>query len=232
MRIVIVEDESRAAKRLGKLLRENWNDRIQSLKTCIDLPEAKELIETDPIDLLFLDLDLNGESGFDLLKHAVAESFFTIIVSAHTDKAVTAFEYGVLDFVSKPVIRERLNLALQRCFARKDSNRQPMRFFATKRRGSVTLVPVAEIAYVQGAGIYSELVHIDGTRSLYEKTLDQLEVLLSGDFVRIHRSYIVPIAGIQRLHVLEGTRYLVDLANGTTLPVGRTRISELRSLLV
>ena len=66
------------------------------------------------IDLLLLDLNLHGKSGFLALENAVAGSFQTIIVSAYADQAITAYEYGVLDFVNKPFSRARLEKALNR----------------------------------------------------------------------------------------------------------------------
>ncbi len=71
-----------------------------------------------PIDVLFLDLNLNGKDGFDLLKTSVSGAFHVIIISAHTEQALKAFEYGVLDFVGKPFNKERLARALDRVFER------------------------------------------------------------------------------------------------------------------
>ena len=84
------------------------------------LQQGLGFIKEQSIDLLFLDLNLNREDGYELLEEVAAESFHTIIVSAYKDRAIRAFEYGVLDFVAKPYTEERLSLAIQRIHPRNE----------------------------------------------------------------------------------------------------------------
>ena len=112
MNILIVEDESRIAKRIERMTRDIFGDTLQSLKHINTLHEALPFIENNSLDLVLLDLNLNGDNGFDLLTTAVSKSFHTIVISAYRDQAITAFEYGVLDFVPKPFNRERLGTSL------------------------------------------------------------------------------------------------------------------------
>ena len=94
MRILIVEDEKVAARGLERLLRELLGKKITSLKIQGNITASEYFLMDNPIDLLLLDLNLNGEDGFELLKSALAGSFQTIIVSANTDRALQAFEHG------------------------------------------------------------------------------------------------------------------------------------------
>ena len=114
MNALIVEDERMAARRLERMLRGILGDSVEQI-TCLErVEEAECFLASTTIDVLLLDLNLNGEDGFELLKKATAGPFQTIIVSANTGQALRAFEYGVLDFVPKPVERSRLERALAR----------------------------------------------------------------------------------------------------------------------
>ena len=95
------------------------------------LPEALCFIENNSLDLVLLDLNLNGDNGFDLLTTAVSESFHTIVISAYKDQAITAFEYGILDFVPKPFNRDRLEQAFDRDhYKRKNQKRIQIKLLA------------------------------------------------------------------------------------------------------
>ena len=72
------------------------------------MESAFAYLKDHQIDLLLLDLNLDGGNGFDILKYTVSQSFHTIIISAYTDQAITAFQYGVLDFIPKPFRDEEL----------------------------------------------------------------------------------------------------------------------------
>ena len=231
MRILIVEDEPIIARRIARLTRSILDDADLSIETAAQLDTAHDALLERDIDLLFLDLNLHGADGFDLLKTSVAGSFHIIVISAYTDRAIEAFELGVLDFIGKPFGRERLARALQRLHT--DARAAPpARYLAVRTSGRVTLVDVERVRYLQGAGSYSELVLRDGSTELHDKTLKRLVTLLPNDFVRIHRSYVVRMSAVTHFHTREGSRYAVELHDGTTLPVGRTRVEAVRNRLV
>lgn len=96
----------------------------------------------------------------------------------------------------------------------------------------MVLVGVDRVRRLKAAGSYSELVLADGTTELHDKPLGRLVALLPGDFVQIHRSHVARLSAIDRLRTHEGSRYDVRLDNGTTLPVGRTRVEDLRDRLL
>ncbi len=231
MRILIVEDESRALKRLVRLTRSLLGDAIVSLDTATRLSAATEAIGKNGIDLLLLDLNLNGKDGFETLKDVLAESFQTIVVSAYSDRAVTAFEYGVLDFVPKPVEEERLKRAFDRFLDSDRAGRGAPKYLAVKSARKIELVPVGDVVSFNGANDYTEIRLRDGRTKLYEKTLDSIELLLADNFIRVHRSHIVRLDEIRALHTAIGSRYSVELVDGDVVPVGRTRVADLRRVL-
>lgn len=231
MRILIVEDEARIARRTERMTRLFFGDKLEKLILCDSLPEGQDYIKTHPVDLLLLDLNLNGADGFEILKMAVSESFHTIIISAYKEKAISAFEYGVLDFVAKPFDQERLAQAFLRISANEKEASGGAKFLAVKKRGQISLIDVNELRYVKGAGIYSELHLKNGGTELHDKSLEKLEQLLPNRFIRIHKSYIVGISEASEIMVQEGSRYSLSLKSGEILPIGRTRYKELKEKL-
>lgn len=230
MNVLIIEDEARIARRLLRMTRDYFGDRLQSITHREDLTGGRAFLAEHPVELLLLDLNLNGANGFDVLKDLAAAPFDTIIVSAYRDRAIEAFEYGVLDFVPKPFNRERLDRAFARLTKEADGA-AGLRHLAVRKRDGLHLIPVAEVRYIRGAGDYAELVLSDGATELHSKTLDQLARLLPATYFRIHRSYLVDLHQIQDIRIEPGSKYTAVLGDGTELPVGRTRSKALRDRL-
>jgi len=229
MKILIVEDESRIAKRIERMARDILGNTLQSLTHINTLHEALTFIENNVIDLILLDLNLNGEDGFDLLTTAVSGSFHTIIISAYKDQAIAAFEYGVLDFVPKPFNRDRLEQALNRAMTKEKTWTDKIKLLAIKKRGRIQLIAVENVLYVKGAGAYTELFLADGTKELHDKSLEKLEQLLSYTFERIHKSYLVKMSEIKEIIVKPGSKYMAELKNGEFLPFGRTKYKDIKT---
>lgn len=232
MRIVIVEDEARIARRIERMSRAFFGPELEQLTSCESITQGLHALETTPPDLLLLDLNLNGNDGFGLLESVSAGAFHTIIISAYADKAITAFAHGVLDFVPKPFAEERLNQAFARVAATVKKPDNELKYLAVKKQGNIVLIDIQDLRYIKGAGIYTELHLQNGKKELHDKSLEKLEQLLPGSFERIHKSYIVPLTQAERIIVHEGSSYQLLLKNGELLPIGRSRYKELRSKLL
>ncbi len=232
MKVLIIEDEARIAKRLTRMTKAYFEQQL-TLTVCDTLNKGLAFIEQNPIDVLLLDLNLNGENGFEVLEAMVARPFHTIIVSAYTDKAITAFSYGALDFVPKPFDEARLFQAFGRLNTRSIKMDSPLKYLAVRKAGTIKMIDATSVNYIKGAGIYSELHLHDGSRELHDKSLDALEQLLPQDeFIRIHRSYIVSLKQAEKLVIEAGGKYAVLLKNTALLPVGRSRYKDLRSKMI
>lgn len=229
--LLIVEDEPLVAKRLSRLSSEILGGQISAQYSAPDLAEARSLITSHTIDLILLDLNLVGSDGFDLLKEFTAQAAHTIVVSAETNRALEAFEFGVLDFVPKPFTRDRLAKALGRFWKPEFSHQPATSQIAFEAKGGIDVVAVNEILYFKGADKYSEATLNDGAVRFHTKSLNRLEDILSANFVRSHKSYLVQSAAIKTLRSLEGSRYELDLNDGSSLPIGRTRIDHVRQAL-
>ncbi|MGF7039073.1 LytR/AlgR family response regulator transcription factor [Mucilaginibacter lappiensis] len=232
MNILIIEDEMRIARRLARMVRLYFEQEGASLIICDDLQDGLAYLEKHTVELLLLDLNLNGKDGFTVLEAMVSRSFQTIIVSAYTDKAITAFAYGVLDFVPKPFDEERLFRAFKRLDRASPAvTGYELKYLAVRNNGIIKLVNVSDVHSVKGAGNYSELRLYNGNSWLHDKSLDAIERLLPNDqFVRIHRSYIIRWLEAVKLLIEPGGRYSIELKNGEVLPVARSRYPSLRNI--
>ncbi len=226
MRVLIMEDEARIAARILRMITDLLGGRLVRADVCESVEEGKRYLQTHAIDLLFLDLNLNGHDGFELLRTFSAEAFHTVVISAHRERAIHAFEYGVLDFIPKPFDNERVAAALARVTAKRQENTIPLKFLSVKQKSGVRLIGVDDVLYFRGAGIYTEICLPGGEVLLHNKSLDRLGQLLDGAFERIHKSYLVPVKQFDRLGV-DGRPFLW-LKCGEKLPVGRTRYEGLK----
>ncbi|MBL9201408.1 MAG: response regulator transcription factor [Opitutaceae bacterium] len=232
MRVLVVEDEPVVARRVAQFARRILGERLEWLQVSATFGEAQSTLAGTPIDVLLLDLNLDGSDGMSLLDAHVSRSFHTIIISANADQALAAFERGVIDFVAKPFSEQRLAEALRRVTDPEARSPHAARYLAVRKSGRIELVGVDDVLYVRGADDYSELVLRDGRRELHDKSLERLQGLLPADFERIHRSYLVRLSAAKALRPQEGSGYELELRSGERLPVGRTRYPALRERLL
>jgi two-component system response regulator LytT len=232
LRIVIVEDEPPIAEDIERTVRDILGDRVETVEIFWTLDKAMRRLDGGRIDLCLLDLNLSGRNGFALLQQAVSRPFPTVIVSAHTDQALRAFEFGVLDFVPKPLTRERLEKALDRCFGRRPpESRAAVRTLVVRQGRENVLIPVADVRYFKGARYLVE-AHLDGGRQfLLDKSLDTLERILAPRFLRAHRAYLVAASRIASFAHRGGGTYRLRLKDGGELPLSRAGRDRLRRLL-
>ncbi len=227
MKALIIEDEKSSALRLKKLILKHEKAKNFNLHFAQSLDEAATIISKENFDLIFLDLNLNNGDGFSLLKELVSQTFLTIVVSAYTDRALEAFEIGVLDFIPKPIFEERLNKALDRFFSRSRSSIKAKNLFV-KSGNKVETVLLDGILYFQPADRYSEIILENGSKKLHHLTLDKIIKILPDNFERVHRSYIANMDFVERIYTYSGSQYEIELKNKTKLPLSRTYFRKIK----
>ncbi|MDO8344924.1 MAG: LytTR family DNA-binding domain-containing protein [Cellvibrio sp.] len=230
MKVLIVEDEPLIAKRLVRLIQDYFSTRLSLLEQLDEVDEALQYLQNTPVDLLLLDLNLYGQDGFEILRRTCAEPCHCIIVSAYADKAIQAFEYGVLDFVAKPFTEERLHKALQR-FDQQELIVREMQQLAIKKVGRIQLLAVSEIDYIQADGHYSQVHMKDGSVHLHEKPFERLLSLLPENFQRIHRSFAINTLNILKINIASGGKYSVDTRFSGEIPLARRYYVQLKESL-
>lgn len=220
MRVLIVEDVTLVADRIADLSKKYLNN--CKVKISYTLEDAKYCITEEVYDLLFLDLNLNGQNGFELLELVTSASFQTIVITANREKASTAFDFGVLDFISKPILEERFKTAIDRFLNGNGSYREKLKYLSIKSKGVISLVSIGDISFIKASGNYSEIFTVNKHSFLHDKNLNKLAKILPDDFVKVHRSYIAPKSKISRLIKHGGGKYSLELKSGDMIALSRT----------
>jgi two-component system response regulator LytT len=230
MHVIIVEDEPAILRRLERQVSELMGEKLDKLKCFSNLNDAQDYINHQAIDLLFLDLNLRGENGFNMLSTLTASSFHTVIVSAYAEKAIQAFEYGVLDFIAKPFTKARLEQAINKLSDRHLRQDYGIRYLSVKQTSVTQLIEINQIDFIAASGHYSEIFFNDTTR-LHDKPIQKLLPLLPLNFEHIHRSYIVNMNKVRYLKNEPGSKYSLELSNGKILPISRSHYAKIKDKL-
>ena len=223
LRVIIADDEPPA--RSGLLARLAAFSDISVVGECGDADQIVEAIRRHRPDLIFLDIQMPGASGFDALARvAVEELPLIVFLTAHANYALRAFDVHAVDYLLKPVDDRRLAeaIAQARLMSQARSTSRYAIRFATRRGGEVVFVPATEIDWIEAMGDYAAL-HTPKRTHLLREPLHQLERRLDPhQFARIHRSVIVRLDRIQALKTLPNRDGLLRLVDGTELRVSRT----------
>ena len=236
LRAVIVDDERLARLALRTLLLAG--DRgVVVVGEASGVDEAEALVRREHPQVVFLDIQLRGESGFDLLARN-AGAFHTVFVTAFDAYAVRAFEVHALDYLLKPVDPARLATALARARDPSAARAAPVAaayryddlFFHDDAR-SPRFVRIRDIVFIRAAGNYTEIHLACGPPLLVLRALSTWETqLASAPFVRVHRSLLVNLDFIERIERGEGYTYdLFVRGHASPLPMSRRRAAELKS---
>jgi two-component system, LytTR family, response regulator len=231
MRALIVDDEPLA--RRGVALRLKRFRDVEIVGECADGSTAVEkILELSP-DVVFLDVQMPGMDGFEVLRALPAENLPAVVfLTAYEQHALRAFEVHALDYLLKPVDDERFGAAVQRVRQIMDTGsriqvaERLLRLLEENSARYVSRFPVRigtriqvvltdDIEWIAAAGDYAEL-HGRGSCHLLRETMNSLEQKLDpAQFLRIHRSRIVRVKCVRELRTIDNHEYLVKLSDGT-----------------
>jgi two-component system LytT family response regulator len=246
MRVLVVDDEPLA--RLGICARLKRHEDIAIVGECASNDEAKQCIEIQKPDLLFLDVQMPGGSGVQLLRSLPPDQMpCTIFLTAHAEHAVDAFCVEALDYLLKPIDDGRFVAALNRARRLFLLRRQPesgsplsssgpdkggyLQRFSVRRGREISLVLTSEVDWIEGLGDYAGL-HVGKRVQLIRESLSNLSCRLNPQsFHRIHRSTIVQLDRIRHIKTLRNRDSTIILEDGTSLRASRTYSATLQSLL-
>jgi two-component system, LytTR family, response regulator len=237
-RVLIVDDEPLARERLRTLLQEEPGFEIVG-EAGDGTTGAESILALQP-DLVFLDVQMPGADGFDVIDAVGADKMpFVVFVTAYDRYALRAFDVHALDYLLKPFDRERFRQALTRARQQLDrgngeierrlaaivNDLRPAKArtdrFVVKSGGRIFFVRTGEIDWIEAAGNYVKL-HVGNDSHLIRETMNAVEGKLSPDlFVRIHRCHIVNIEQVRELQPWFNGEYVVFLKNGTRLTLSR-----------
>jgi two-component system LytT family response regulator len=256
IRTLVVDDEPMARERVISLLRQE--DDVEVIGECADGPQAVNVIQQQAPDLVFLDVQMPGASGFDVIQHVGADRMPTVVfVTAYDEYALRAFEVHALDYLLKPFGKDRFQQTLKHAREALDHRRagdlgrrllalvsdikpgqaggpaapDRMDRLVVKSGGRVFFLRTDEIDWIEAAGNYVRL-HLGEDSHLFRETMNHMETRLdTRRFARIHRSRIVNVERIRELQPWFNGEYVVILRNGTRLTLSRNYRERLQEQL-
>jgi two-component system LytT family response regulator len=233
---IIIDDERLARKELSSMLKDFRQ--IEVVGEAEDVPSAIKLINSSNPDVLFLDIQMPGKSGFDLLNKLKVDAHI-IFVTAFDEYAIRAFEVNALDYLLKPITQERLKKAIKRIGETESSKDIILNTLKYDDRLLIAIdshlqfLKINSIITINSAGDYSEIYYANDKKGLTNKSMKEWEQRLPENyFCRIHRSTIINMEFVERLEEWFNYSYRVFL-KGVSEPylISRRYVSKLKEKL-
>mgnify|MGYP000377364825 CR=1 FL=1 len=233
MRYLIIDDEHIAHKIIMEYCEMLPHMKLQ--KNCYNALEAIEYLNTNTVDLIFLDLNMPKLKGFDFLK-TLSSPPKVIVTTAYSEFALEGFELSVLDYLLKPYSLERFLKAVNKVTnvaktpkvitnaVQEESKNTPKRIFLRQNKSYIQL-EVDAIIYIEAARNYTKIVSKEDTIMIREKVSDILESLPDNDFIQVHKSFAIAIKYIKKI---EGNRIHL---NDHIIPIGKLFKANLNIIL-
>ncbi len=244
LRAVIVDDEAPARSLLREYLAAH--SEVEILAECVNGFEAVKVISEQTPDLVFLDVQMPKLDGFEVLE-LLEKPPAVVFVTAYDEYALRAFEVHAVDYVLKPVARERLDEALAQVRARLGGEARPapspaalaaaarppgqfLERLLVRDGAKVHVIPVERVDWIEAQDDYVA-IHAAGRSHLKPQTLAELAAGLDpARFVRIHRSYLLNVERLARLERYAKDSHVAILTDGKQLPVSRAGFARLKEL--
>ncbi len=242
MRVLIVDDEPLARRRLQRLLEKEKD--VESVTSAGNGKEALRIIRKEKPELVFLDIQMPGMNGLELCKSLESSSLHIIFVTAFDEYAVKAFEVHAIDYLLKPFDDERFFKALDHARSKigsdQTSYKEFIRSFLGSQKSDKILIStpyrsyflkLSDVLYIQSCGKYVEVVTTKEKHEMKKPLYEVMEKLNSNQFVRIHRSTIINIDHVKELQPWYKGEYIVILNSGEKLQTGRQFRDQLQTIL-
>ncbi len=229
LKTILVDDEILNLKNLEFILNSNFAE-IEIIGAFQNVEKAKLFIESNSIDLLFLDISMPVENGFDLLNYFPERNFQTVFVTAHEEFAINAIRAGAIDYILKPILIAELRTAIESVkkqfpeSKKLDSNIK----ITLSYEGGKSIVERTEIIYIKGEDNIST-VYLSGKRKItVSKTLKHFEEILGENFIRIHKSFLINLKYASKIIAKE--TFHLELEDGTQLPISRRNYNKVNNV--
>lgn len=222
MRCLIVDDDDIQRTLLEQYV--NELDQLEIVATCEDAVQALKVLQSESVDLVFLDVEMPGMSGLDLLE-SLTDKPNIILVTSHEKYAVSAFDYDVIDYLVKPIEFPRLVKAVNKVMAISntpvDSESLSDDHIFVKDGKELIKLSTSDILYITALGDYITVTIQEGDHTILSTLGNFYDKLPSEKFIRVHRSYIVRVDKINKIadHIIE--------INNQTIPVSKSYRNEL-----
>lgn len=230
IKAILVDDEILNLKNLEIILKKNF-PKIEIIALFQNVADAKVFLESNPIDLLFLDISMPIADGFDLLEHFPDKDFQIVFITAHEEFAIKAIKVGAVDYILKPIILEELEIAINKVsetIANQKRN-DAKNVITLSYEGGKSIIELDQIIYLKGFDNLTTIYLLKNKKITVSKTLKYFEELLGDGFFRIHKSYIANLKFMDK--IVSKEHYLLELNEGTQLPISRRNYKNLNDYL-
>jgi DNA-binding LytR/AlgR family response regulator len=202
IKCIIVEDETLAQNVIQAHLQKIPGFELVGI--CSNALEAKELLDKEKVDLIFLDIQLPGMTGLNFLR-TLKNPPLVILTTAYTEYAIESYEFNVADYLLKPISFERFSKSINKIIdagllpGKTKTNASPDHIYI-KSNGKFLKVNFSEIIYIEGMKDYLKICTTD-EKIITLQTMSEMEKILPVDqFIRVHKSYIVSISRIKSIY--------------------------------
>jgi len=238
MKAILVDDEPDGIRTLQKLLQRHCPD-VKIEATCANAAIAKQQIETIKPDVVFLDIQMPGQTGLEMIAELTIKNFEIIFVTAHNEYILQALQYSAADYLLKPVDEDRLIEAVQRAEKRlkegkkeeltetllhnlsNKGNPTEMRLCLPTLKGFIIL-KLDEIIYCEAERSYT-IFHLEANKSVIvsKPLLDYENLLSDAGFLRIHKSFLINLRHVKEYQRGEGGTVIMN--NNSEIEVSRRK---------
>ncbi len=236
IKTVLIDDERFCLDVLESLLSAHYPD-VQLIGAFTDPLEAIPFVRLHAPDLVFLDINMPGMNGFDVLDRLMPFTCKVIFTTAFDNYAIKALRYGAIDYIMKPIAAQDLAGPMARVKEDKkkaDASRMYQDRYANRKISIVNsdgmlIQPVRDVLYCEADNSYTVFHLTQGRKVVAARTLKEFEpVLLPCGFFRIHNSYLINMEHVQLYSKSDGGQIRI---NDTFIPISRTRKDEFLSAL-
>ena len=228
----LIIDDNKIARTTIKQLAGKVRD-LTIVAECHDAIDAYNLLQSQPVDLLLLDIEMPGMSGLDLTRNLANRRPLIIFITSNREYAVDAFNLSVVDYIIKPVTTSRFIQAIDKAREVLDSDREEVKlkedeFIFIRDSNIVRRLKLADIIYAEAMGDYVKLVTPEKFYAIHTTLKSVEERLPASLFIRVHRSFLV---AVNKIDTMDGGALVI---NGKSLPVAdayRAALSKRMNIL-
>lgn len=244
---VIIDDEKPAREFLGKLINQYFGQKVVVIDSVESVEKGVDVINKFRPELIFLDIEMKGQDGFQLFKYFDNVFFDIIFTTAHKEYAIDAIKHAAIDYLLKPINFVDLKEAIKRLERKQTASTNQLRIqtllenlntessqfnkIAIPTSTGYEFEKISNIVYCEGQDNYSKIVTIQGKEIIITKSLKYLEDTLPKDaFIRIHKSTLVNLNYVTSYSRVDG--YFLQMANGKQLSVSYRKNESLISTIL
>jgi two-component system, LytTR family, response regulator len=236
IKAIIVDDELKSCQNMEKLITE-FCPEVKIMAVCQSVDAGIAAIKEHKPDMIFLDVQMKGETGFDLLEKVKPIDFEIVFATAHSEHGVKAFRFSAIDYLLKPIDVEELKSAVAKVVQRQNfflkerietlvSHLRPTKpnllKLAIPAADGLVFIKIGDILYCEASGNYTTFFINDGKKYMVSRTLKEYDDMLSDhDFFRVHNSHLINLNSIKKY--IRGDGGQVVMSNDAVLDVAKRK---------